>query len=86
MKTKENQRMEKIKPIWEVRLGAIRGAIFENRNGDRSYYNVSLTRRYKQGMEYMTSTTFNGLADMVLVKQAVTQAVDWLAENEGAEV
>lgn len=76
--------MEKSKPVWETRLGSIRAAVFENKNAEKTYYNVALTRRFKQGAEWMTSTTFNGLADLALVRQAVELAIEWLAKNEAA--
>lgn len=74
--------MEKNKPIWDVRLGSIRCAIFENRNAGNVYHNVALTRRFRQGTEWMTSTTFNGLADLAQVRQAVELAIAWLAEHQ----
>lgn len=74
--------MDKNRPVWDVRLGSIRAAIFENRNADRTYYNVALTRRFKQGSEWMTSTSFNGLADLAQIRQAVELAIEWLAKNE----
>lgn len=71
-------------PVWEVRLGSIRCSVFLNRHGEKEYFNCALTRRYRQGSEFMTSTTFNGLADMAQVKQAVELAIEWLAANETA--
>jgi hypothetical protein len=80
----EERNMEKNKPVWDVRLGAVRAAIFENRNADKTYFNVALTRRFKQGAEWMTSTSFNGMADLALVRQAVELAIAWLAQHEQA--
>ena len=74
--------MDKNRPVWEVRLGSIRCSIFINRHGERSYSNVTLTRRFKQGTEWMTSSSFNGLADLAQVRQAVELAIAWLAEHE----
>lgn len=74
--------MEKNRPVWDVRLGSIRAAIFENRNADKTFFNVGISRRFKQGNEWMTSTTFNGLADLALVRQAVELAIEWLATHE----
>jgi hypothetical protein len=76
--------MEKNRPVWDVRLGSIRAAIFENRNADKTYFNVAISRRFKQGSEWMTSTTFNGMADLALVRQAVELAIEWLKTHETA--
>src|SRR5262245_6371482 len=79
----EGRKMEKNKPAWSVQLGAIRCSIFFNRNADgRTFANVGISRRFKQGSEWMTSTTFNGLADLALVKQAVELAIEWLSTHD----
>lgn len=44
-------------PISEVRLGAIRAAIWENEGQNGTRYTVSLSRLYKDGSEWKSSQT-----------------------------
>lgn len=74
--------MEKNRPVWDVKLGAISCAIFESRHGEKKFMNATITRRFKQGTEWMSSTSFTGIADLTLVRQAVDLAIEWLSKNE----
>lgn len=73
------------KPVFERRLGGARIVIFENQNNGRTYHNVSLSRSYKEGDEWRESSTFNGLHDLALLKELISQGSKYLAENESAE-
>lgn len=74
--------MEKNKPVYDKRLGNIRLAIWENGSGDKKWFSASVTRRYKDGDEWKDATSFAGLADLAIVQQAITLAVDWIARRE----
>jgi len=73
------------KPVWEVRLGGIRAAIWrnENKTTGKPWFNVELTRRFKSSdEEWKDSSSFNGLADLALVQKAVELAGQWLSRQE----
>lgn len=74
--------MEKNRPVYEKRLGHVRVAVWENLADGKPWYNVSLTRRYKEGEEWKDATTFNGLSDLAVVKDAVALAQSWIARRE----
>ena len=73
------------KPVFERRLGNTRLVIFENQNNGRTYHNVSLSRSYKDGDEWRETNTFNGLHDLALLKELISQGTQYLAEHESAE-
>ena len=82
--------MEKQKPGFEKRLGNIRVAVWQNlatpkeSAEGKTWFNVSLTRRYfdKTSEEWKDAHTFTGLADLAVVKEAVTLAMAWIARRE----
>ncbi len=69
------------RPNYEQRLGAIRVAIWENVTDDKPWYNVAITRRYKDGEQWRDSATFNGLGDLAQVAAAVGLAQDWIRKR-----
>jgi hypothetical protein len=42
---------------------------------------VAITRRYKEGEEYRDATTFNGLADLAVVSEAVLLAQQFIRQR-----
>ncbi len=76
--------METNKPAYEKRLGSVRLAIWENSSNGKPWFNVAITRRYKDGDDWKDATTFNGLGDLALVSEAVNMAKTWVAEREQA--
>ncbi len=79
----ENKTAEKNnRPSYEQRLGAIRVAVWENVNDGRPWYNVAITRRYKDGEQWRDTATFNGLGDLAQVDAAVGLAQDWIRRRQ----
>jgi hypothetical protein len=73
---------EKSKPVYDKRLGNIRLAIWENNTNGKTWFNVAVTRRYREGEEWKDATSFSGLADLAVVQQAVSLAMDWIVVRE----
>jgi hypothetical protein len=74
--------MEKNRPTFERRLNGIRVAVWENAANDGPpWWNVAITRRYKEGEEYRDATTFNGLADLAVVSEAVLLAQQFIRQR-----
>lgn len=74
---------ERSKPVHEVRLNHIRGTVWENVSNDgKRWFNTSIARRYQDGDEWKDATTFNGLADLALVAEAVRDCQDYIRWQE----
>ena len=72
--------MKNTKPVHEVRLGSIKAAIWENKVGDATKYNVSLCRIYKDGEQWRTAESFDR-DDLLLVAKVADQAHSWIFEH-----
>jgi len=70
------------KPVYEKRIGGVRVAIWENQNGSGIWHNVSIMRHYKDGEDWKEASTYNGLGDLALVREAVEVARDWIRRRE----
>ena len=73
---------KKSRPVHEVRLGAIKAAIWENQTQNGVRYNVTLTRLYKDGNDWKDSTSF-GRDDLPLVAKVSDRAHTWIFEQSG---
>jgi hypothetical protein len=67
-------------PIHEIRLGRIRGAIWANENETDVWFNVTLSRLYKDGDEWKDSASF-GRDDLPLVCKVVDRCHSWIFEQ-----
>jgi hypothetical protein len=71
--------MEKKKPDFEVALNGVRLAGWENETDGRHWLSFSPSRRVvdsgSKEVKYMTS--FNGVADLVLLREEINQAIAW---------
>ncbi len=78
--------MENTKPAFESKLGSIRLAVWENATTEgRRWYSAAPTRRYfpdAQSKEAKYASTFNGIADLVLLREAINQAIAWMSSRE----
>jgi len=66
------------RPVHEIKLGRIRASIWTN-HSDRQdvWFNVSISRCYRDGDEWKTTTSF-GCDDLPLVSKAVEMAYAWI--------
>lgn len=65
--------MAKQQPIAQVRIGAIKAAIWKNENGNGTRYNVTFQRLYKDGDQWKSSESF-GRDDLLLVAKVADLA------------
>ena len=78
----------KNRPVFEARLKGIRLALFENETDGRRWYSASPSRRWVDAAtkEPSYATTFNGAADLILLRELIDRAVDWMSrQSEQAE-
>ena len=70
----------KTKPDHEVRLGRIKAAIWANETDNGVRHNVTITRLYKDGDEWKTSTSF-GREELPLVAKVADLAHTWIYQH-----
>ena len=63
----------KTKPVHEIRLGRIKAAIWANETDNGIRHNVTITRLYKDGDEWKTSSSF-GREELPLVAKVADMA------------
>lgn len=70
----------KQKPVHEVRLCRIKAAIWANDTDNGTRHNVTITRLYKDGDEWKTSTSF-GREELPLVAKVADLAHTWIFQH-----
>ncbi|MBX3323924.1 MAG: hypothetical protein KF757_13140 [Phycisphaeraceae bacterium] len=70
----------KNKPVHEIRLGAIKAAIWANETQNGLRHNVTLSRLYKDGEEWKTSDSF-GRDDLPIVAKIADMAHTWIHQE-----
>ena len=70
----------KQKPCAELRLGRIKAAIWANDTDNGLRHNVTITRLYKDGDEWKTSTSF-GREELLLVAKIADMAHSWIYQQ-----
>ena len=78
--TKSKPKEAKNRPVHEVRLGRVRAAIWLNESENGAFYNVTVTRIYKDGDEWKDSGSF-GRDDLPLLAKVCDQAHTWIFEQ-----
>ena len=75
MKREENQPDNL---VFEQRIGSVRLSIWENVDKEGNcYYSSNIVRRFKAGDEWSNSSSFTGLSDLALLREAVELAIAW---------
>ncbi len=68
------------KPVHEVRLGAIKAAIWANDTQNGVRHNVTLQRLYKDEDEWKSSDSF-GCDDLLMVAKVANMAHTWICQE-----
>ena len=71
----------KQKPIHEIRLGAVKAAIWENTHDNVIRHNVTVVRLYKDGEDWKSSDSF-GRDDLPLLCKVADQAHTWIFAHQ----
>jgi hypothetical protein len=72
------------KPVHEIKLGAIRAAVWENHAGQTDvWFNVTVSRLYKTGTTWGQSNAFRR-DDLPLAIKAMEMAYAWIWEHQAA--
>jgi len=70
----------KQKPVHEIRLGAVKAAIWENKTQNGKRHNVTVTRLYKDDQEWKYSDSF-GRDDLPLLAKVVDLCHTWIFQS-----
>ena len=70
----------KAKPVHEVRLGAIKAAVWKNETEGGPRYNVTFTRLYKEADQWRTTESF-GRDDLLLLGKVADVAHTWICQQ-----
>ena len=73
----------KNKPVHDIRLGAIKAAIWANQTPKGTRYSVTFTRLYKDGDQWKRSESF-GRDDLPLIEKVANQAYLWICATAQA--
>lgn len=76
--------MAQEKPVYEIRRGHIRAAIWANKTEGRIWYAVTFFRKYKNGTEWKDTSNFNR-DDLLAVAHVAQKAYDWIWEQSAKE-
>jgi len=68
---------DKQKPVHEVRLGAIKAAVWKNDTENGVRYNTTFSRLYRNGEEWNNTDSF-GRDDLLVVAKVADQAHSWI--------
>ena len=71
------QESAKQRPAHEIRLGRIKATIWGNQGDNGTWYNVTLSRNYKDGEEWKSSVSF-GRDELLTVAKAADMANSWI--------
>jgi len=80
---------EATKPVEEIRLGAVKAAIWKNivdqGNSSRPVYNVSFQRLYRDSQGKWQSSESFGRDDLLVLAKVADQAHSWICGLQQAE-
>ncbi|MGE3310700.1 MAG: hypothetical protein AB7O66_12080 [Limisphaerales bacterium] len=74
----------KNKPVYEVRTGLIRAAIWEARGENGPFFNVTVGRLFKAQEGWRQSSSF-GRDDIQRLHAVLSQAHDWIRNREATK-
>ncbi len=74
---------EKTKPAFETRLNGVRLAVWANETDGRRWFSCAPSRRFVDSSSKETKyvASFNGVADLALLREAINQAIAWMSNQ-----
>ena len=79
-KTNAKEKSKANAPVHEIRLGAIKAAIWANDTKNGSRHSVKIARLYKDGDDWRSSDAF-GRDDLPLVEKVAAAAHSWIFQE-----
>ncbi len=81
-KAKDNSTGGGKAPVFQKRIGAVRATVWENNVDGRSYFNINLARRFKDGDEWKDTPTLNNCGDALAAIEALRRCIDFIDARE----
>ena len=75
----------KTKPVYEVRLGSIKAAVWRKETEVGARYNVTFARLYKDGDQWKSTESF-GCDDLLVLGKVADQAHSWICMQGQEEI
>ena len=72
------------KPVHKIRIGNITASIWANEGQNGTFYNVTVSRSYKDGDQWKDTNSFNR-DDLLVVAKLSDLAHTWVCEQEQAD-
>ena len=72
---------KKQRPVHEVRMGRIKAAVWENESDNGTFFNVAISRLFRDGNDEWKDSTSFGRDDLPLVAKVSDQAHTWIFEH-----
>ncbi len=70
----------KTRPAHEVRIGRIKATIWEQESEKGPWYNIRISRIYKDKDDWKDSNSF-GRDDLLVLEKVINRAYDWLIDE-----
>ena len=67
-------------PVHTIRYGAIKASIWLNQTRNGAMHNITVSRTYKDGEQWMDSSSF-AYDDLLLVAKALNECHSWIHEQ-----
>lgn len=69
------------KPIHEIRLSRVKAAVWQNSTDNGVFYNVTVSRLYRDGDHWKSSDSF-GRDELPLLASVANQAWQWILQKQ----
>ena len=69
------------KPIHEIRLSKVKAAVWQNTTDNGVFYNVTVSRLYRDGEQWKWSDSF-GRDELPLLASVANQAWQWILQKQ----
>ena len=74
---------KKTKPAHSIREADVKATIWLNHGEKGDFYNVTLSRTFKDEKDHLKDTNSFGLHDLTKVEMALKKAQDWIMNQLG---
>jgi hypothetical protein len=71
---------EQQKPVHEVRLGAVKAAVWKNQTDNGVRFNATFSKLYKDGNQWKNTESY-GRDDLLLLAKVADQTHSWICEQ-----
>ena len=80
--TQQENKTARNQPVHRIRMFPIECAIWKNQSENRTWYNVTLSRSYKDANDEWKSTDSFSADDLLLVAKVADQAHSWIIQKQ----